>query len=301
MRKIITLSFLASALGVAGLLGASQQVAPKEARDARIIVSFKNYSSSMTNAQVLNYQNYDLDLIRDQVTSNFKIENRYTTLLNAVLMNVPASKVNDIRNLSFVDHVDYDTLHHIEDKDGITIYRKGVTRGVAEDENISATTMNVPANTKEGEGTLVGILDSGFLVNHKHTDGKTYTHETFTELASGVATKLSKADVDGLTGLNAEKKTVDSLYFNNKVPFYFDYGGDVDKYDDYGKVFTTDNDVFSDLSDHGLHVASMAAGNGPYKGIAPKAQIALFKVFTEYHPNSDEKKKYNAWKIIYTI
>ena len=294
MKKFVALGLLSSALVVGGISLNINKQNVKEERDARIIVSFKNYSQNMTDAQVLSYQNRNLNLISEQVTSNFKVENRYTTLLNAVLLEVPAGRVNDIRNLSFVKAVDYDTLHHVEEKDGITIYRQNATRSNGSDENVSATTMNVPANTKAGEGTLVGILDTGFLVNHTH-EGKAYTHETFTELPTGVATKLSKATVDGLTGLNAKAETVDSLYYNNKVPFYYDYGGDVDTYDDYGKKFTPDNDVFSDLSDHGLHVASMAAGNAPsYKGIAYNAQLALFKVFTEYHPNNDEKKKYNA-------
>ena len=291
MRKIITLTFLASALGVAGLLGASQKVVEKEAQDARIIVSFKSYSENMTQAQVAAYQDYSLSLIREEVTSNFTVKQRYKTLLNGVVLTVPSSQVYAIRNLSFVDNVDYDTVHHevLGDGEIMTVTRAGAD---AESENISGVTMNVPENTNKGEGVLVGILDTGFLINHTH-EGKVYTHESFTALDSGVATKLSKSDVDSLTGLNAEAKDVDSLYFNSKVPFYYNYGGKVDTRDDYGKVFNTSNDVYSPVSDHGQHVASMAAGNGPsYKGIASNAQLALFKTSTDYIPNSSESKTY---------
>ena len=43
-------------------------------------------------------------------------------------------------------------------------------------------------------------------------------------------------------------------------------------------------DVHSELSYHGSHVSSITAANAPeYKGIAPKAQLALMKVFTDYN------------------
>ena len=291
MRKFVTLGLLASALVVGGIsLAATKESEPAEAQDAKIIVNFNGYSKSMTDKQVLAYQNYGLSLIRSEVTTNFKVVDRYTSLLNAVVLKVPSSQVNAIRKLNFVKNVDYDTLHHIETLDGaITITRAGSS---VIEENISATTMNVPSDTKKGEGILIGILDTGYLINHV-VDGNVYTHETFTALPNTVSTKLSKATVDGLSGLNAKTSTdVPSLYFNNKVPFFYDYGGETDTYDDYveGKAFP-DNDVYSGISDHGLHVASMAAGNGPtYKGIASNAQLALLKVFTEYYPKQEEKK-----------
>ena len=295
MRKIAPLGLLATALVVGGIsLSINKKAEVKEERDARIIVNFSAYDKSMTNSQVLAYQNYGISLIKENVTTNFKVVDRYTNLLNAVVLEVPSSQVNDIRRLNFVKNVDYDTLHHIEtfEEDRLVI-RRANDSAVIEDDNISAATMNVPSDTKKGEGTLIGILDTGYLLNHKEGD-KVYTHETFTALPSGVSTKLSKEAVDGLSGLNAVAPTGGSLYFNNKVPFYYDYAGQTDTYDDYidGNVHP-DNDVYSGISDHGLHVASMAAGNGPsYKGIASNAQLALFKVFTEYYPNSEEKSKY---------
>ena len=294
MRKIAILGFAASALVVGGIAKVSANKVVKEERDAHVIVSFKDYSQSWSEQTVLNYQNYDLALLRNQVTSNFKVNHRYSTLLNAVLMEVPSSKVNDIRNLSFVDKVNYDTARNVTEQDGLVLYSKAAKATVGE-ENVSATTMNVPENTNKGEGVLIGILDSGFLLNHyDEATGQTYTHETFTALDEGVSTKLSKADVDAFTGLNATAPEGGSLYFNSKVPFAYDYGGEVTKYDDYGYVFNGDNDVFSDVSEHGLHVASMAAGNGKYKGIASNAQLALFKIGTDFHPEGAEKKKYSA-------
>ena len=296
MRKFAALGILASAL----VLSATPSIAKnnqitKEDRDARIIIEFKQNSRNLTNAQLRVYQDQALSIIRDNITSNFDLVGRYSNILNGVVINVPSSKVNAIRNLEFVSNLDYDTLHHIEGQgDGGIVIRKA-NEGNVIDDNISAQTMNVPANSKKGEGILVGILDTGFLLNHKAEDGNVYTHETFTALDSSIKTKISSASetnaIVAKEGFHGKAETVDTLYFNSKVPYYYDYGGAVIGRDDYGTVFNQDNDVFSPISDHGLHVASMAAGNGPtYKGIAENAQLALFKVFTEYYPNDKEKK-----------
>ena len=78
-----------------------------------------------------------------------------------------------------------------------------------------------------------------------------------------------------------------SLYFNSKVPFYFDYGGDKKKHSDYCSF---DYDVSSTTSYHGSHVASIATGNDPdYQGIAPNAQLVCMKVFSEYKPTDVEE------------
>ena len=77
-----------------------------------------------------------------------------------------------------------------------------------------------------------------------------------------------------------------SLFFNSKVPFYYDYGGEKKFHSDYASF---DYDVSSTISYHGSHVASIAGGNDPnYKGIAPNAQLVCMKVFCEYKPTDVE-------------
>ena len=298
MRKITILGFATIAL----LLGSMSAIRTgsnlqQEENDTKIIVKFASKVENKSREQVINYQNQALSVIRDYIAPKAKVVDRYTNLLNGVALEVPASKVNAIRNLDFVSKVDYDTLHHIEEDDGGTTV---VLNEEAFESNISGNTMSIPETSNEGEGILIGILDSGFLLNHydAETDA-TYTHNTFSPLADDVKVKLKDAaTVDAIVakeGFHGKAETVNSLYFNNKVPYYYDYGGEAHSYDDYAdQNYTNDNDVFSPLSDHGLHVASMAAGNGPtYKGIAPKAQLALFKVFTEYYPNESERKEHN--------
>ena len=79
------------------------------------------------------------------------------------------------------------------------------------------------------------------MLNHFDVaTNQTYTHETFTALDASIKTKYSAAsEVDAVVanqafhGKAAEGK---SLYFNSKVPYYYDYGGEVHNRDDYGEV-----------------------------------------------------------------
>ena len=298
MHKMTMIGLLASALVLSATPAALSKVSPKEENDARIVIKFSKNIANLNQDEVVAYQNDAITAIKANLAPSLEVVNRYTKVLNGVVCNVPSSKVNAIRNLEFVSKLDYDTMHNIEEKDGgITIRFKDEASEI--DSNISAQTMNVPSNTNKGEGVLIGILDSGFLLNHFDSKtNKTYTHETFTALDDAIKVKYSAASEIDTVMANKSFHGVapagKSLYFNSKVAYYYDYGGEVHSRDDYGEKIVPDNDVFSPLSDHGLHVASMAAGNGPtYKGIASNAQLALFKVFTEYYPNDEEKKLYN--------
>ncbi|HHT66693.1 MAG TPA: S8 family serine peptidase [Erysipelotrichaceae bacterium] len=300
MRKIKLLGLTVTALvlgSLAALPNNINQVVEKN--DARIIVKFNLSPREYSHSQIIDYQNQAISTIKNFIAPSAEVCDRYTNLINGVVLNIPSSKVNAVRGLSFVSALDYDTLHHIEQGDGGLTVRRAIEDDVVIDDNISEETMNVPDNTRKGEGILVGILDAGFLLNHKDEETDAfYTHETYSPLDESVKTKYSSAEeIDAIVateGFHGEAVTVESLYFNNKVPYYYDYGGSVYNYDDYAENTNVvpDNDVFSPMSDHGLHVSSMAVGNGPtYKGIAPNAQVALFKVFTEYYATPEEKKE----------
>ena len=197
------------------------------------------------------------------------------------------------------------------------------------DENISATTMHKSNDTNDGAGTVVAILDNEFFFRGEHTaatdkdgcafwhfsdddhattteeveidgvkhtvkagcNGHTIYHEVYSPLANDVPVRFKFDNIPSVS--HAKKKTgkvageEGSLYFNNKVPFYYDYGGESTS---YGKEGPMDYDVSSSATYHGSHVASITAANAPtYKGIAPKAQLACMKVFTNY--KADETSK----------
>lgn len=122
-----------------------------------------------------------------------------------------------------------------------------------------------------GTGTVVGVLDTG-------TD---YTHEVFrtmpvdeSKLAINkekVAEAVKNGTLTATTLATAAELSIneDDLYINEKLPFAFDYGD-------------SDTNVYSTES-HGTHVAGIIAGKSDtITGVATEAQIATFKVFSDY-------------------
>ena len=70
---------------------------------------------------------------------------------------------------------------------------------------------------------------------------------------------------------NGNVKAPDFTYINNKIPFAIDVADQDNNVDPTGG---TEDNV------HGTHVASLSAANGDeFQGIAPEAQVAIFKVF----------------------
>lgn len=151
---------------------------------------------------------------------------------------------------------------------------------------------SVYANTTDfqGDGMLIGILDTGL----------DYSHEAFANAPR--TQKLTKEDLTPLLYEEKEDGTVscysfasylsaagaghilteDELYKSAKVPFAFDYA-------DYDpEVCPSEYAVTNFGNDHGTHVAGIAAGkavdeagNVTFAGAAPEAQLAIFKVFSD--------------------
>lgn len=134
--------------------------------------------------------------------------------------------------------------------------------------NNSKVTMDVPSESKEGEGTLIAVLDTSFTLDHN----------AFTNLSSSTKKKLSKSDVDTIVkDKDFAATNLSSYYYNDKIPYYHDYGGKVS-----GSSLIEDNNVESAYSAHGMHVASIATANGSiYQGIASAAQLAFMKISAE--------------------
>ncbi len=271
---LLTLTSAVFALGSTNCFANTNKV--KEEKDAHIIVQLASSTRGRTFESVKSEQDSFLSTLSTTITSNFTLTDRVTNVGNIVMLDVPSKYVDDIRKIDMVKNIDYNTMHAISYDDGAINIKRAVHD--EETDNASAETMNKPTGTKEGEGVLVAILDNSFLLGH----------EVFSPLADGVETKLKAGDVATIASSHEEftaKPTAEhTTYYNNKVPFYFDYGGSTNV---RGSAGTPDYDVLDEDESHGTHVASIAAGNGPtFKGIAPKAQLALMKVFTEYTPNA---------------
>ena len=285
------------------------KVAP---RDTRIIVELDRSLSSLTSEGVTNVQNNLLNHIRSEVTRNIEVVSRYTVLNNAIAIAVNEQYVDQITNLSGVKSVTVDRAHFIKQDTGSVRVIESTANDYGGSDNISAQTMNKPTTgTNDGEGTTIAIIDNEFYLKGKVVEGKTvkseaWCHETFTsfeELEETVVQRYKPVtDEKGKnrtpaefrdTKLHAYKsKSLDfeageegSLYFNSKVPFYYDYGGEISTYGSSSQ--TPDYDVTSKIDYHGSHVASIAAGHAKfYKGIAPKAQLVCMKIATDFTSNT---------------
>ena len=303
MKKVFLLTVAAASLILGTGCSANFEAPVKEELDANIIVQLKGGVEGKSEESVIRLQNNLLSEIRSYVTTDFEVGDRFTTLVNAFSLKINSSHVDEIENLANVKRVNYNTAHGVTSvEDGLVNPRKALNvKEVME--NYSATTMNIPSDTKEGEGVLIAILDTGYLLNGQTFDdegkvtAENVTHRAFRKLADDVELhdnyESINAKITASTGFHGRPDANHPVYWNSKVPFYYDYGGLTHE---RGEVGDEDHDVFSSLSDHGTHVASTAAGNDPlYKGIAPKAQLALMKVFTDYVPSTkDAEAGYTA-------
>lgn len=119
----------------------------------------------------------------------------------------------------------------------------------------------------KGEGQLVGILDTGADLSHKDLR---LDNEALSKI------KLTKEKVSEL-----KKSGLPGEYYNEKIPYIYNYQ---DSTSDAASLLDSSG------SRHGMHVAGTVAANGEsednpahkkIKGVAPNAQIAILKVFSQ--------------------
>ena len=276
---LFILPALALTLGLtSGVFSAKQN---QEERDARIIIQLKGKVDNKSREQILSEQQTVLSYVRTAVTSNVKVIDHFSTLVNAFSLEINSQYVAQIRDLPLVKSVTYDEVIAETAVDENEVHRMQLALVEQAEKNISAATMNVPENSKKGEGVVIAVLDDSFMIDapYKVGDDTTYiTHAAYTDLDDSVSTKLTQASiksiVDSQPNFHGRYDAEHSTYLNRKVPFYYDYGGD-----NGGR--TEDYNVFFASSSHGMHTSSIAGSNDPnYQGIAPKAQLVLMKAAT---------------------
>ena len=278
--------------------------------DAQFILELEDDIDSISTDKAIKQQNAVFQKVKNSINRNATQDQNFTILNNAVVVSANKEDIDELRQIPGVKYVTENGTHIVEKTKGsfISVDNERKNRSGEVEENASAETMHKPSGTNEGEGTVVAVLDNEFYLRASHTpedgdDGSAYNHETFTALPSGTKTRFKFSNISGLSthakehaskelgGYVASPGVEGSFYFNNKVPFYFDYAGD--SYNGGSNGATPDFNVESKIDLHGSHVASIAAGNADtYKGIAPKAQIVAMKVFADIHktPASDSAR-----------
>lgn len=168
----------------------------------------------------------------------------------------------------------YWMLEELNELDGITAFIPATFEVAADDDyenvvtpNMSNSTVTIGAQQAwdlgyTGEGTFIAIIDTGIR----------HTHEAFSVMPTN-----TKVDVDYLENIISQYGDLlhfghdaSQLYYSAKQAFNWDY-------------YDNDYDPNHTASDHGTHVAGIAAGNNgtDFKGVAPDAQLAVMQVFEE--------------------
>ena len=197
--------------------------------------------------------------IESALASKIEVKDRYSLLFNGFSFEGEKWMIDAINQI--------DGLVAIED------FTFELVEGTATEETVTVSPMmsNSTQNTSAsaawslgytGEGMVVAIIDSGIRK----------THEAFSVEPEN--TKIDKAYLEkvfkeyGDQMHSGDASLINSVYYNDKLPYCWDY-------------VENDSNPQHTYTDHGTHVAGIAAGNNgdDFKGVAPDAQIVVLGVF----------------------
>ena len=190
----------------------------------------------------------------------------YTYLMNGFSVEVPKNDVDKIRSLPGVKNVYVSGSVEINDHE---------TAALSEDDIAAAARSccefigadHAHENGLSGEGRVIAIIDSAFDVNH----------EMFADPVENP--RYSKEDIDRIISKNSFDNEISAnrVYHSSKIPFACSY------INGSSAVLP-----FSSISNHGQHVAGIAAGkNGRlpdgtlFSGVAPEAQLVLMRTVND--------------------
>jgi len=296
-KPVFSLLSLAGLLSFAAFSGVKDSEGVKHLaatpKDTNYIVRVQG--DSKAQQEVLNEVRFVLG------SSNVEVTNRYHTVFNGFAMNVKAgTDVSRIQGLSNVLSVEPSHTYALPEATASLVDSDSTVNLNLTDkfENFSAETMRADKTSlqnalgesttlADGKGITVGIIDTGMYLNQvegtsertaAEASGASYAGNSTSYTLNSPAFRATSDVTEVLTqssinaALGADGKASYYSYLNKKVPFARDYtSGD------------NNVDPTANGSEHGTHVASLAAGNAEdgkgVIGIAPDAQIAVMKVF----------------------
>ncbi len=284
MKKMLVMASLATILGLS-----FYSATHTDFKDVGETNEDKTYIVTV-NGDVLKDDAKTLKKYRNEVLSqlayelpegSYEITSIYDVVMNGFSIKVNSSYASKIESIKGVSAFQEDHTYALPETVDSSTYATGDAGDETKSErlaNYSAETMSATAadvknvvgeDSLGGKNITIGIIDTGMYINQiegteqRESDAKTYNLNAaaFKDLAEGEY-KMSVSDIDA-TGIK------NYTHYNNKIFFAKDYAGN-----------DADVDPTKNGSEHGTHVASIAAANGDdFQGIAPNAQIAVLKVF----------------------
>lgn len=224
--------------------------------------------------------------------------NSYNTVTNSVVLNVKGADITKITGVSSVKSVVMSSYYDYPEAADTSSEKSSAA---SNPNDVYKTGIYDSSDYVKGL-TDLGTIDGGEVTIAILDTGLDYTHEAFNVMPAkevldktDVADLLTSTKAYSLSAANGETISENDLYINKKVPFAYDYA---DK----------DANVYPSYSQHGTHVAGIAAGNGPsdpsdpgfgytdkdgnkvneqFVGVAPNAQLVICKVFTDNFDSPD--------------
>lgn len=264
MKKVGLLTLLVSGIGIS-LIGSgvfNQSTAPS--RDTLAIVELKDELGEDEESRKVVLQKFQNELF-NSVGFNYRIENSLTNIGNFVFVKVNSESIDSMKNFSSVKSVQRNHFYAPQSVEGVEGKTEPLPDTTQAFTNYSRLDLNAQGSKNQGKGTLIAVLDNYFQLNH----------ECFKDLPVG-SVKYTEEEMNTIIG-NSTLNAKGTTYYNNKIPFYYDYADKDNTMTPPGA--TSDNT-------HGIHVASMAAANGTFTGIAPDAQVALMKISPDSNTGS---------------
>lgn len=206
-----------------------------------------------------NWMNKKQDKIADEVLEvcdEVEINYYYTIGICGIGITTPYENIETLKKIDGVKDVILSTVYDVPEAD--------------ESNQIIGAAKAWADTGYTGKGTKIAVIDTGLDLDHpsfQAAEGFTTTDSSLTvEKIDEVLGDLNVSSI--LKGVTAKQ-----LYRSSKVPFAFNY---ID-----ASLRADHND--SNASDHGTHVAGIAAANQIGEnspcGVAPDAQILVMKVF----------------------